>query len=227
MAVVAVVVVIVVIVFVICSCLRLAVFRGVGSVEAGPAANNTARERFYADTRPARRGNAALRQTGSTAAPVLLAERLTPRAEPGQRVRASVRPIVPAVRTSPDAPRHAAVEQSHAGAVVRGARRRVAKRPAANAPEMIRDPGGPAQRCGRPQETTSGRDRRRRRRFALGFEATARPGMIRVVGCAPAKRPGLRAWLIRQATHAHRNARRVGGSRLLPETPNGWRSRRR
>ena len=30
-----------------------------------------ARERFYADTRPARRGNAPLRQTGSTAGPVL------------------------------------------------------------------------------------------------------------------------------------------------------------
>ena len=30
-----------------------------------------ARERFYANTRPARRGNAPLRQTGSTAGPVL------------------------------------------------------------------------------------------------------------------------------------------------------------
>src|SRR5215211_1519676 len=31
----------------------------------------SARERFYADTRSARRGNAPLRQTGSTAGPVL------------------------------------------------------------------------------------------------------------------------------------------------------------
>jgi hypothetical protein len=38
--------------------------------EAGPAAMIPARERFYADLRPARRGNAPLRQTGSTVGPV-------------------------------------------------------------------------------------------------------------------------------------------------------------
>jgi hypothetical protein len=61
--------------------LRARRFRGVGFVEAGPAATIPARERFYANTRPARRGNAPLRQTGSTAGPVFVSKRLTARAE--------------------------------------------------------------------------------------------------------------------------------------------------
>ena len=47
--------------------------------EAGPAANNLGPERFYADTRSARRGNAPLRQTGSTAGPVLYLRFVPPR----------------------------------------------------------------------------------------------------------------------------------------------------
>jgi hypothetical protein len=50
----------------------------------------SARGRFYADTRPARRGNAPLRQTRSTAGPVHLSERIdTPRAVPFRRLGGS------------------------------------------------------------------------------------------------------------------------------------------
>jgi hypothetical protein len=64
-------------------------FRGVGSVEAGLRPTVLARERYHADPRPARRGNAPLRQRGRLRGRVLRSGLRRERYGPGSGERAS------------------------------------------------------------------------------------------------------------------------------------------
>ncbi len=61
--------------------LRASRFRGVGSVGAGPAANNPGPRAVLRQHAPSATRQRTLEATGSTAGPVFLARRLTPRAE--------------------------------------------------------------------------------------------------------------------------------------------------
>src|SRR5918992_3174470 len=63
------------------------VLNGVPSVSWPCGQQSRPKKRYYADARPARRGNALLRQTGSTAGPVLLGTRRGGRLAPPRAKR--------------------------------------------------------------------------------------------------------------------------------------------